>query len=170
MDLIHYAITMTELTLRVQRFFAERGVHIDIQTFDTSVHTAQQAADALGTSVRQIVKSLVFEADGQPLLVLCGGDRLVDTTRLATLCQTQQVRRASATLTRKATGYSIGGVPPVAHATELSIFMDAALLTCDTVYAAAGTAHTLFAVDPHVLKELSGAQVADISTRTHHDD
>jgi prolyl-tRNA editing enzyme YbaK/EbsC (Cys-tRNA(Pro) deacylase) len=66
---------MTDATARVRRFFAERGVHVEIQTFDASVHTAQQAAQALGTEVRTIVKSLVFEADGQPVLVLCSGPR-----------------------------------------------------------------------------------------------
>jgi len=153
---------MTDLTMRVQRFCAERGVHIDIQYFDTSAHTAQQAAEILGACVRQIVKSLVFEADGQPVLVLCGGDRLVDTTKLTALCMAQTVRKANATLTKHATGYSIGGVPPVAHATDLPVFMDQALLDCDTVYAAAGTAHALFAIDPHVLKDMSRARVADI--------
>lgn len=157
---------MTEPTTRVQRFCAERGVHIAIQTFDVSVHTAQQAADALGTSVRQIVKSLVFEADGQPVLVLCGGDRLVDTAKLTTLCMAQKVRKANATLTKSATGYSIGGVPPVAHAMNLPIFMDQALLACDTVYAAAGTAYAVFAINPHVLKDLSSAQVADIGAES----
>src|SRR5262249_32987884 len=106
---------MPDPVSRVRDFFAAHGVQIDIQTFDTSVHTALQAAQALATEVRNIVKSLVFEADGQPVLVLCGGDRRVDTTRLAALCAAQQVRQASAERTRSVTGYSIGGVPPVAH-------------------------------------------------------
>src|SRR5215470_12438561 len=150
---------MTDAAARVQSFFAARGVQIDIQTFDTSVHTAQQAAQALGTEVRNIVKSLVFEADGQPVLVLCSGDRRVDTARLAALCAAQQVRQASAERTRSVTGYSIGGVPPVAHASPLPIFMDQALLTCEVVYAAAGTARTLFAIAPQTLRDVSGAQV-----------
>ena len=153
----------TDATARVQRFFAERGVHVEIQTFDASVHTALQAAQTLATEVRNIVKSLVFEADGQPVLVLCSGDRRVDTARLATLCAAQQVRQASAERTRSVTGYSIGGVPPVAHATPLPIFMDQALLTCEVVYAAAGTARTLFAIAPQTLRDVSGAQVVSVS-------
>jgi Cys-tRNA(Pro) deacylase len=155
---------MTDATARVRRFFAERGVCVEIQTFDASVHTALQAAQALATEVRNIVKSLVFESDGQPVLVLCSGDRRVDTARLATLCAAQQVRQASAERTRSVTGYSIGGVPPVAHATPLPILMDQALLTCEVVYAAAGTARTLFAIAPQTLRDVSGARVVSVST------
>lgn len=154
---------MSEATTRVRRFFAERGVQIDIQNFDASVHTAQQAAEALGTTVRNIVKSLVFEADGRLVLVLCGGDRRVDTAKLASLCAARQVRKASAERTKSATGYSIGGVPPVAHATALPVFMDQELLGCDMVYAAAGTAHALFTIAPGVLRDASGARVAVVS-------
>src|SRR5438067_3479501 len=110
---------MTDATARVGRFCAERGIQVQIQTFDTSVHTAQQAAQALGIEVRHIVKSSVFEADGQPVLVLCSGDRRVDTAKLATLCAARQVRQASAERIKSITGYSIGGVPPVAHTTPL---------------------------------------------------
>src|SRR5215831_17829877 len=154
---------MADATARVRRFFAERGVHVEIQTFDASVHTAQQAAQALRTEVRNIVKSLVFEADGQPVLVLCSGDRRVDTDRLATLCAARQVRQASAERTKSVTGYSIGGVPPVAHATTVPIFMDQELLTCEVVYAAAGTARTLFAIAPQALRDASGARVVRVS-------
>ena len=153
---------MSETIARVQHFFAERGVTIDIITFPQPVRTAQQAAEALETSVQHIVKSLVFEADGQPMLVLCGGDRRVDTHKLAALCDTPQVRIANAALTKTATGYSIGGVPPVAHVTALPVFMDQALLDCETVYAAAGSAHTLFAIAPRTLKTMSGARVVSV--------
>lgn len=154
---------MHDAVARVQSFFAERGLVIEIIPFTTRVHTAQQAAAALGVPIRQIVKSLVFEADGQPVLVLCSGDRRVDLSRLAALCSVRQVCKASAELTRLVTGYSIGGVPPVAHATALPVFMDEVLLACETVYAAAGTARTLFAIAPQVLKALSSAQVAILS-------
>lgn len=151
---------MSDATAPVQQFFAARGVPITIQVFDTSSHTAEQAAQALGTMVQHIVKSLVFEADGSPVLVLCGGNRRVDTAKLATLCRAREVRKASAKLTRTVTGYTIGGVPPVAHATTLPVFMDEELLSCNTVYAAAGTAHSIFAIDPQVLREASDARVA----------
>jgi len=154
---------MTDATAHVWRFFSERNVHVEIQTFDASVHTAHQAAQALGTEVRNIVKSLVFEADGQPVLVLCSGDRRVDTARLTALCAAQQVRPASAERIKSITGYSIGGVPPVAHATALPVFMDQALLIPEVVYAAAGTARTLFAIAPQTLREASGARVVSVS-------
>jgi prolyl-tRNA editing enzyme YbaK/EbsC (Cys-tRNA(Pro) deacylase) len=82
---------------------------------------------------------------------------------VAILCAAQQVRQASAACIKSVTGYSIGGVPPVAHTTALPVLMDAALLTCDTVYAAAGTAQTLFAIAPQMLQALSGARVADLA-------
>ena len=154
---------MTDADSPVQTFFSTHGIQITVQTFDASVHTALQAAQALATEVRNIVKSLVFEADGQPVLVLCSGDRRVDIARLATLCAAQQVRQASAERTRSVTGYSIGGVPPVAHATPLPIFMDQALLTCEIVYAAAGTSRTLFAIAPQTLRDVSGARVVSVS-------
>jgi Cys-tRNA(Pro) deacylase len=154
---------MHDAVSRVRSFFADHGIDIAITTFDTSIHTAPQAAEALGTSVRHIVKSLLFEADGQPVLVLCGGDRRVDTAKLAALCGAREARKASASLTRRASGYSIGGVPPVAHTTAMPVFMDTELLACDMVYAAAGTAYTLFAIEPEVLKEVSGARLAVIS-------
>jgi prolyl-tRNA editing enzyme YbaK/EbsC (Cys-tRNA(Pro) deacylase) len=113
--------------------------------------------------VRNIVKSLLFEVNNQPVLVLCSGDRRVDTVRLAEVCAAQNVQKASAKMTRSVTGYTIGGVPPVAHATTLPVFMDEALLTCDTVYAAAGTAHSIFAIAPQVLREISGARVVAVS-------
>ena len=154
---------MGEEMARVQQFFAARGFEIRVETFATRVHTAQQAAEALGTTPDRIVKSLVFEADGRPVLVLCGGDRRVDIARLAALCGARQVRKASAAVIERVTGYRIGGVPPVAHATALPVFMDAARLTHDTVYAAAGTAHSLFAMAPRLLRDLSGARVAALS-------
>lgn len=153
---------MNNAVSRVRRFFADHGLDIAITTFDTSIHTAPQAAEALGTSVRHIVESLLFEADGQPVLVLCGGDRRVDTAQLAALCGAREARKASASLTRRTSGYSIGGVPPVAHTTAMPVFMDTGLLACDVVYAAAGTAYALFAVEPEVLKEVSGARVVAI--------
>src|SRR5215467_1792509 len=98
---------MTDAVSPVQTFFSTHGIQIAIQTFDASVHTALQAAQALATEVRNIVKSLVFEADGQPVLVLCSGDRRVDTARLTALCAAQQVRPASAERIKSITGYSI---------------------------------------------------------------
>ncbi len=155
---------MAEATVAVQQFFADRGIAIAIRLFDASSHTAEQAAQRLDTQVRNIVKSLLFEADGHPLLVLCAGDRRVDTAKLARLCGAREVTKASAKSTKSVTGYTIGGVPPVAHATPLPVCMDEALLTCETVYAAAGTARSIFAIAPRLLQEVTQAHVGDLST------
>ena len=156
---------MADATEPVRQFFAERGLPIDIHLFADSSHTAELAAQRLETAVRNIVKSLLFEVDNQPVLGLCSGDRRVDTARLAEVCAAQNVQKASAKVTRSVTGYTIGGVPPVAHATTLPVLMDEALFTCDTVYAAAGTAHSIFAIAPQVLREVSGARVVAVSER-----
>lgn len=154
---------MAEAIATVQQFFLDRGIPIEIHVFEESSHTAEQAAQRLATQVGNIVKSLLFEADGQPILVLCAGDRRVDTGRLAALSGAQQVVKASARQTKQVTGYSIGGVPPVAHATSLPVFMDEALLRCDVVYAAAGTARSIFAIPPARLQEVCQARIGALS-------
>jgi Cys-tRNA(Pro) deacylase len=121
------------------------------------------AAQAVGCPVGAIVKSLVFLADERPCLVLTAGDRRADVRKIAALMQAQQARMADATTVRQVTGYAIGGVPPVAHATPLPILCDQSLLRYETVYAAAGSPSALFGVNIHDLIALSGAQVADIA-------
>jgi Cys-tRNA(Pro) deacylase len=138
------------------------GIEIDIRQFDQSTRTAQDAADVIGVSLGQIVKSLVFLADGQPILVLASGPNRTDTAKLARQAGAQEVRRASAEDVQAATGFAIGGVPPIGHRRPLPIYFDRDLLQYDTVWAAAGTPKAVFAIPPHQLAQASGAVIVDL--------
>lgn len=147
---------------RVLAALAARGLTVAPVEFAESTRTAADAAAAIGTTVGQIVKSLVFLADGAPILVLTSGANQVDTALLgATLGRT--ITRAPAEIVRAATGYAIGGVPPVGHATPLLAYLDRDLLRYDVVWAAAGTPNAVFPVAPALLQTLAGAQVVTVT-------
>src|SRR6476620_1738640 len=101
---------------RVQAALHEVGVDIEVVQLSESTRTAVEAAQAMKCDVGAIAKSLLFMADGEPLLVICGGDRRVDTARVAALVGAQLVKMASANDVKNITGYAIGGVPPLGHA------------------------------------------------------
>lgn len=149
-------------TEKVRQAALGLGLKIEIRSFAESTRTAQEAAAAIGTSLGQIVKSLVFLADGQPILVLASGPNRADTAKLARRARAQKVQRASATQVQEATGFSIGGVPPIGHERPLPVYFDRDLLQYDTVWAAAGTPNTVFAIEPQRLVEASGAVVVDL--------
>ncbi|HUS15960.1 MAG TPA: YbaK/EbsC family protein [Chloroflexia bacterium] len=148
---------------RLQAALDELGLGIQVVRVPGSAKTAVMAAEAVGCEVGAIVKSLVFVAGGAPVVVLCPGDRRVDATKLAALLGSDGVAMAPAETVRAATGYAIGGVPPLGHATTLPILMDAALLTWPQVYAAAGAPDALFPIDPATLQAVSGARVVDVT-------
>ena len=149
----------------VARFLAAvqpLGLTPEIREFDESTHTAAEAAAAIGCDVAAIVKSLVFEADGEPLLVLASGPNRVDTAVLgARLGMT--IGKADADSVKEASGYSIGGVPPLGLLTPMRTVCDETLLALPVVWAAAGSATAVFPIDPAVLVRLSGAEVLPIS-------
>ena len=148
---------------RVKAALAHAAVEVRIVEFAQSTRTAQDAARALGTSVGQIVKSLVFLADGRPVLALASGANRVDTSKVARLAGAARVEKASADATRDATGFSIGGVPPVGHRAALPVYIDQTLLTFDLVYAAAGTPHAVFGIAPATLLRLTSGTVGDLA-------
>ena len=150
---------------RVQAALRARGVGAEITVLARSTRTAAEAAQACGVSVGQIVKSLVFLAGDEPILVLTSGANQVDEQRLGTLTG-RAVRRADAGVVRSTTGFAIGGVPPVGHAQALRIFIDRDLLAHDRVIAAAGTPNTLFPLTPAELCQVTGGQVADVKRAT----
>ncbi|HEY8497035.1 MAG TPA: YbaK/EbsC family protein [Limnochordales bacterium] len=147
---------------RVRAALREKGVDTEIVEFAQSTRTAQEAADAIGTSVAQIVKSLVFVAGGQPFLALVSGANQADTDKLAALMGAP-VERADARIVREATGFAIGGVPPVGHATSLVTFIDEDLLQFEEVYAAAGTPHAIFRITPQELVRITGGRVVALA-------
>jgi prolyl-tRNA editing enzyme YbaK/EbsC (Cys-tRNA(Pro) deacylase) len=141
---------------------AERGLVVEPVTFPGETRTSQDAADAVGCDVAQIVKSLVFDAGGQPVLFLMSGANRVDTAKAAAAVGVEELRRADAEMARKATGYSIGATPPLGHATELPVFMDEDLLGHDIVWAAAGRPDSVFPSSPKELAGAAGAEIRDL--------
>ncbi|HJX61834.1 MAG TPA: YbaK/EbsC family protein [Dehalococcoidia bacterium] len=138
------------------------GLAIEVRHFTEGTRTAREAAQAVGASLGQIAKSMVFLADGKPVLVLTSGPNRVDAAKVALHLGADQVRRASADEVRQATGFAIGGVPPFGHTQALIVLFDRDLLRFETVWGAAGTPNAVFAVEPRRLAEASGAVVADI--------
>ena len=147
---------------RVAEAARAAGLEIEVREFPEGTRTAEDAARAIGVSVGQIVKSLVFTADGHPVLCVVSGLNRVDGARLAVLTGASQVRRAGADEVERATGFAIGGVPPLGHAHPLPVYCDRDLLAFDTVWAAAGTPRAVFSVRPKPLVEACGATVADL--------
>jgi prolyl-tRNA editing enzyme YbaK/EbsC (Cys-tRNA(Pro) deacylase) len=142
---------------RVRQRLSERGLEIEVVTLTDSARTAGEAAAAVGAEVGQIVKSLVFVRDQTPVMVLCAGDRRVDSRRLG-------LHPANADQARAATGFAIGGIPPLGHDNELETVVDSSLRRFGSVWCAAGTPHSVFEVDTEALiGALDGAAVIDVA-------
>lgn len=126
--------------------------------------TAKDAADALGCTVDQIAKSIIFrgEESGQAILFLTAGGNRVDSARASALAG-EALGKADADLVRAQTGFAIGGVAPLGHLTPIRAFFDPRLLDFPVVWAAAGTPHHVFPAEPQVLAQACGAQVADFT-------
>lgn len=137
-------------------------VAIEPREFPDGTRTAQDAADAIGVTLGQIVKTLVFLVDAQPVAALVAGDNMLDEERLAAAAGGATSTRPDAQVVRDATGYPIGGVPPFGHATPLPVFVDRDLLQYDVVWAAAGTPHVNFAITPDELVRATGGTVCDL--------
>ena len=147
---------------RVARALAERGHPHAPVWLDASARTSQEAADALGVVVGQIAKSVIFrrKADGAAVLVVTSGDRRVDEKKVA--LQVGPVGRADAEFVKAATGFSIGGVAPLAHATPPVTLIDRELFRFAEIWAAAGHPNGVFRLTPAQLEALTGAPVADV--------
>jgi Cys-tRNA(Pro) deacylase len=148
---------------RVQAALRELGVEVNVVELDASTRTAQQAAEAIGTKLGSIVKSLVFLADGRPIIVLVAGDRRVHSVNLTDRLGAQRVKIADADQVRQITGFAIGGVPPIGHKTPIPIWIDRSLSRFETVYAAAGGPRAIFAVPYSQLVELTKGIVSDFT-------
>lgn len=156
---------MTALSSSAQRVAdaaRELGLAIEIRDFPEGTRTAEDAARAIGVSVGQIVKSLVFLADGRPIICLVAGNNRLDTARLAAAIGAAKIVRADADAARQATGFAVGGVPPFGHAQPLSVYCDRDLLAFDVVWAAAGTPKSVFSANPGALADAARAQIVDL--------
>src|SRR3954468_4537615 len=147
---------------RVARLLQDKGHPHLPQMLDDAARTAQQAADALGIEVGQIAKSIIFrrKSDDAAVLVITSGDRRVDEKKVDAIVG--KTGRADADFVKLKTGYSIGGVSPVAHATQPVTLIDRELFRFGEIWAAAGHPHGVFKLKPADLERLTGAPVADV--------
>ena len=148
---------------RVADAARDLGLEVEVREFPDGTRTAADAAAAIGVEVGQIVKSLVFAVDGEVVLAMVSGPNRLDEAKLAAAAEGSQVGRVDADRVRAATGYPIGGVPPLGHATALRAFFDEDLLTFEVVWAAAGTPRHVFSVEPRQLAEVTAARVVDLA-------
>ena len=148
--------------VRVTARLAELGAGGQVRTLDDAARTAAQAAAQLGIGVAQIANSLVFAADGAPLLVMASGGHRVDTAKVAAIVGATSVDRATPEFVREHTGFAIGGVAPVAHPEPLRTLVDTELERYDEVWAAAGHPHTVFPTTYAELLRITGGEPADI--------
>jgi prolyl-tRNA editing enzyme YbaK/EbsC (Cys-tRNA(Pro) deacylase) len=152
---------MKQSVRRVVDALVAAGIDAEITELSASTRTAEEAAAAIGTSVPTIVKSLVFLADDAPILALVSGTNRLDTDRLGAALG-RSIARADAATVRAATGFAIGGVPPLGHSTPLDVMIDRDLLQYDVVWAAAGTPHAVFPIDPEALVVATNGRVVDL--------
>jgi prolyl-tRNA editing enzyme YbaK/EbsC (Cys-tRNA(Pro) deacylase) len=139
----------------------ELGLDVEVQRLEQSTRTVGDAARAVGCEETEIAKSIVFVADGDPVVCIASGEHRIDTDKLAEALDAAEVRQAGADEVRAATGYPIGGVAPFGHG--LPVIFDEALLRHKRIWAAAGDPHSLFCVEPRELADCVSATVAPVA-------
>ena len=147
---------------RVVSAAKERGLEINTKRFPEGTKTAADAAAAIGVTVGQIVKSLVFGVDGEIVMALVSGSNQLDEKKLALAAGGAKCARVDADAVREATGFPIGGVPPFGHSSQLRVFVDPDLLQYDEVWAAAGTWNDVFGANPNDIVRVAGGVVTDL--------
>lgn len=146
---------------RLQEALAALGIDRKVIQLSVSAKTSREAAEALGVSVAQIAKSLVFTANGSPVLVIASGANRVDELKLERLAG-GKIRKADPDTVKQTTGFTIGGVPPFGHTAPLPTFVDRDLLQCEVIYPAAGVPECVFPISPEELLRATGGTVADL--------
>ena len=148
--------------VRVTAAAKERGLEISTRRFPEGTKTAADAAAAIGVTVGQIVKSLVFGVDNEIVMALVSGSNQLDEKKLALAAGGAKCARVDADAVREATGFPIGGVPPFGHSTQLRVFVDPDLLQYDEVWAAAGTWNDNFGANPNDIVRVADGVVTDL--------
>lgn len=156
-------MTLHRNAVRVQEALAAAGSPARVVEFEESTRTAEEAAAVLGIEVGQIAKSIVFVSEGEPVLVIAAGDHRVDLEKAARVAGVERLERADANLVREATGYPIGGVPPIGHERVLRIVIDGTLGRFAEVWAAAGTPRAVFPTSLQELERMTGGVRGDVS-------
>jgi len=149
---------------RVREALARHGLAAEIREFDASTRTSADAAAAIGCTVAQIAKSVIFRAKGgnQPVLVIASGINRVNEKKVEAALG-DKIGRADAEFVRAATGFAIGGVAPVGHTGPVRIFIDADLDQYDEIWAAAGSPNSVFRLTPADLQRITGGQVLNVT-------
>jgi len=145
---------------RVVRAVAERGLAVEVETLAASTATVEDAARAVGCRPAEIAKSIVFVADGEPVVCVTSGAHRVDAIRVCDALDCAEARPATPGEVRAATGFAVGGVPPLGHG--LPVLLDDSLLSLERVWAAGGDDHTVFCADPRELARCAEAKVAPL--------
>jgi prolyl-tRNA editing enzyme YbaK/EbsC (Cys-tRNA(Pro) deacylase) len=145
---------------KVKEAARELGLAVELKTLDNSTATVAQAASALGVQEGQIAKSIVFVMDGEPVMVVASGRHRIDRDKVCDALDCAEGRIASSDEVRAATGFAIGGVPPIGHG--LPVVFDTALMEYEVIYAAGGDGNTLFVVAPRQLAGCVHALVAPV--------
>jgi prolyl-tRNA editing enzyme YbaK/EbsC (Cys-tRNA(Pro) deacylase) len=145
---------------RLVKSARELGLEVQVRRLESSTRTVKEAAVAVGCEEAAIAKSIVFVADGDPVVCVASGRHRIDTDKLADALDVAEVRQAAADEVRAATGFAIGGVPPFGH--DLPVLFDESLLEHERVWAAAGDPNSLFSIDPQELASCVRARVVAI--------
>jgi prolyl-tRNA editing enzyme YbaK/EbsC (Cys-tRNA(Pro) deacylase) len=156
--------TLRPATRRIQELLAARGYDCEVVEFAETTRSSADAAAAIGCAVAQIAKSLVFRAkpSGRPVLVIASGANRVDEKAVAAALG-EALGKADAQFVRDRTGFAIGGVAPIGHATPPVTFIDEDLFRHDAIWAAAGTPFSVFRLTPAQLVEMTGGQVLKLA-------
>jgi len=148
---------------KVQDALNALGYPLKVIEYEMHTRTAQQAADAVGCTLGQIVKSLIFKGQvtGKPILVLTSGSNRVDEAHISAYAG-EPIGRADPEFVRAVTGFAIGGVPPFAHNEPMETYLDEELMQYESIWAAAGTPNAVFELTPSDLKRMTGGRVAAV--------
>lgn len=154
---------LSSSALKVQQALEALGLSLQVIEMPESTRTAQEAAQAVGCQVGQIVKSLIFKTkrSRRPILVVASGQNRVNEKKLEALLE-EPLGKADADFVRQHTGFAIGGVPPIGHTELIETFVDEDLLQYEIIWAAAGTPKAVFRLTPNELVEITGGKVVDI--------
>lgn len=146
---------------RVRTKARELGLDVHVRTLDAPTRTVDEAAVAVGCDAARIAKSIVFVADGEPVMCVASGAHRIDLDRLCDVLDCAEARPATPGEVRAATGFPVGGVAPFGH--DLPVVMDETLLGHESIWAAGGDGNSLFEVDPRALADCTGARVAPVA-------
>ena len=154
-------MSLSKKSQMVQQALNEHNLTLDVIELDASTRTAQDAANAVGCDIGQICKSLVFRSGDTPVLFLVSGKNQLNVAQVSAHLGIS-LEKADADFTKQKTGYSIGGIPPVAHTNPITTYIDRTLLSYQHIWAAAGTPHSVFKLESELLPVLTGGSVIDV--------